>query len=93
MVHTSSCTLAQTSTSVTSLHPGQNKMKPWIIDIGASDHMTCSSHSFISYSPCPGNYKVKIANSSLSTVVEKGSIKISKKLDTSFSSPCSKFVL
>ena len=27
----------------------------WIIDSGASDHMTNSSKHFISYSPCPSN--------------------------------------
>ena len=80
MVHTSSCTLAQTSTFITTLYAGQNKNELWIIDSGTSDHMTNSPRSFISYSPCPSNYKVKIANGSLSTVVEKGSIKISKNL-------------
>ena len=30
---------------------------PWIIDSGASDHMTNLSHLFISYTPCSGNKK------------------------------------
>ncbi|RVW92973.1 Retrovirus-related Pol polyprotein from transposon RE1 [Vitis vinifera] len=33
------------------------KSTPWIIDSGASDHMTNSSNMFESYSPCPGNKK------------------------------------
>ncbi|RVW34481.1 Retrovirus-related Pol polyprotein from transposon RE2 [Vitis vinifera] len=33
------------------------KSTPWIIDSGASNHMTNSSNMFESYSPCPGNKK------------------------------------
>ncbi|RVW91336.1 hypothetical protein CK203_035410 [Vitis vinifera] len=33
------------------------KSTPWIINSGASNHMTNSSNMFESYSPCPGNKK------------------------------------
>lgn len=47
---------------------------PWIIDSGASNHMTDSYNLFITYSTCAVNLKVKIANGSL---LEKG---VSKSL-------------
>lgn len=49
---------------------------PWIIDSGASDHMTHAYHLFFSYLPCTGNVKVKIAYGTLSPIGGKKSIKI-----------------
>ena len=46
----------------------------WIIDSGAIDHMTCSSHNFSTYSPCPSNKKITIADGSSITVVGQGDI-------------------
>ena len=42
--------------------------------------MTGSSNLFSSYSPCPGNTKIKIADGSFSTSTRKWSIKISSLL-------------
>ena len=53
---------------------------PWIIDSGASDHMTDAHHLFSTYSPCAGNLKVKIADGTLSPVAGKGSIRISESI-------------
>ena len=50
---------------------------PWIIDSGASDHMTNSHHLFSSYTPCAGNLR---ADGSLATVAGKGSIRISDSI-------------
>src|SRR2546430_13019699 len=47
---------------------------PWIIDSGASKHMTENSKFFTSYSPQSGRDKVKIANGSLSLILGKGFI-------------------
>ncbi|RVX14577.1 hypothetical protein CK203_012112 [Vitis vinifera] len=57
------------------------KSTPWIIDSGASDHMTNSSNMFESYSPCPGNKKVRIADGNFSPNARKGLIKISEEID------------
>ena len=43
--------------------------------------MTSSSHLFESYSPCSRNEKVRIADSSFSSIAGKGLIKISKRMD------------
>ena len=53
----------------------QNKIS-WIIDYGASDHMTSNYKIFSTCSPCAGNVKVKIADGSLSTVAGKATIRI-----------------
>lgn len=50
---------------------------PWIVDSGASDHMTGNSHIFSTYSPSAGNLKVQIADGSLSSVAGKGTIQLS----------------
>ena len=52
----------------------------WIINSGATDHMTSSSKIFSSYKPCVGNKKIKIAYGSLSAIVGKGSMFISPSL-------------
>ncbi|RVW84857.1 hypothetical protein CK203_048565 [Vitis vinifera] len=53
---------------------------PWIVDFGASDHMTDAHHLFSTYSPCTDNLKVKIADGTLSPVAGKGSIRISESI-------------
>ncbi|XP_058188017.1 uncharacterized protein LOC131304703 [Rhododendron vialii] len=45
---------------------------PWIIDSGASDHMTGCSFVFYSYSTCSGKDKVRIADGSFSAISGKG---------------------
>ena len=52
----------------------------WIIDSGATDHMTGSLKLFCSYNPCAGNKKIKIADGSLSVIAGIGSIVISPSL-------------
>lgn len=53
---------------------------PWIIDSGASDHMTSCSQLFDSYYPCSGSEKIRIADGSFSPIAGKGNIKISEKI-------------
>ena len=40
----------------------------WIIDSGATDHMTSKSQLFHTYTPSPSNKKIAVANGSLVTV-------------------------
>ena len=40
----------------------------WIIDSGATDHMTSKSHLFHTYTPSPSNKKIAVVNGSLATV-------------------------
>jgi len=54
--------------------------RTWIVDSGATDHMTGESSLFSSYSPCAGNFKIKIADGSLSAVAGKGPVIISPLL-------------
>ena len=56
----------------------KNSKAPWIIDLGASDHMIGTFQLFSSYTPCSNNLRVKIANGSLSIVA--GSNKISENI-------------
>jgi hypothetical protein len=48
----------------------------WIIDSGATDHMTPSSKQFSTYSPCPSNKKIATADGTLVTVAGIGDIQI-----------------
>ncbi|KAA0064303.1 Retrovirus-related Pol polyprotein from transposon TNT 1-94 [Cucumis melo var. makuwa] len=47
---------------------------PWILDSRAIDHLKGSSKHFISYAPCAGNEKIRIADSSLALITSKGQI-------------------
>jgi hypothetical protein len=51
--------------------------RAWIVDSGASDHMTGNSTSFSSYHLCAGNHKIKIADGSFSAVAGKSSVVLS----------------
>ncbi|KAG8488224.1 hypothetical protein CXB51_018059 [Gossypium anomalum] len=52
----------------------------WVIDSGATDHMTHSSQKFVSYTPCSSSRKITIANGSVITVAGQGDIVINKNL-------------
>ena len=51
------------------------------------DHMTSCYNLFTSYFPCYGNQKVRIADNTLSSIVGKGPIPISKNLTLNFVLP------
>ncbi|KAG6518818.1 hypothetical protein ZIOFF_022299 [Zingiber officinale] len=55
---------------------GPSFYDPWVIDSGATDHMTNAANSFISYSLSSGQEKVIIADGTKATVTGKGSIKL-----------------
>ncbi|KAG6470736.1 hypothetical protein ZIOFF_071813 [Zingiber officinale] len=72
-------TPAQAHTGIRSLGlsvTGPSFYSPWVIDSGATDHMTNVANSFISYSLSSGQEKVIIADGTKATVAGKGSIKL-----------------
>jgi hypothetical protein len=56
--------VAQTGNEPNALSCCLNSSAPWIIDSGASDHMTSSHNFFESYSSCSGIEKIRIADGS-----------------------------
>lgn len=52
----------------------------WVIDSGATDHMTSSTLKFVSYTPCPSSRKITIADGSVTTVAGQGDIFINNSL-------------
>ncbi|KAL5779663.1 hypothetical protein ACOSQ2_010400 [Xanthoceras sorbifolium] len=73
-------TLAQSGNTLTALSVKQVKTKPWIIDSGASDHMTSDSSLISDFQPCNNGLTIKIADGSVSQVTGTGSVKISDSL-------------
>lgn len=60
----------------TMLNPGEQ----WIVDSGATDHMTGNSKFFLSYTPSSGQQKVQLADGTFSTVAGKGKIRLSQSI-------------
>ena len=48
----------------------------WILDSGATDHMTFNSKHFTKYNPCPSNRKVQTTDGSMLTVAGVGKVNI-----------------
>lgn len=55
----------------------RGKVKYWIIDSGATYHMTGCENLFHSYSQYTGNFKVKLTNGSFAPVAGFGTIRLS----------------
>ncbi|RVW55235.1 Retrovirus-related Pol polyprotein from transposon TNT 1-94 [Vitis vinifera] len=73
-------TLAHKSNFLSAFTAGKKRKKPWIVDSGASDHMTGDATIFDTYSSCPNNLTVRIADGSLSKVAGTGSVVLSRDL-------------
>ncbi|KAK3023240.1 hypothetical protein RJ639_043352 [Escallonia herrerae] len=71
---------AQKGNFLTALYSKAEDSSDWIIDFGASDHMTGDVSLLHECSPCHENYKVRIADGSLSTVTGIGKVIISERL-------------
>ena len=77
--------LAQKGNSLSALKVTQRKNKgSWIVDSGASDHMTGDITLFKDFYPCQENLTVRIADGSLSKVTGLGSVMISEELVLEF---------
>ena len=73
---TSSSNLASSGISYSAFNTSRTVSDDsWIIDSGASDHMTSARKNFFTYSPCSGHDKVRIAYGSLSPIIGKSSVK------------------
>jgi len=66
--------VAQSGTSQSLSLLSENGKKPWILDSGATDHLTGSSDNFLSYHPCVGHEKIRIVDRSFAPVASKGHI-------------------
>jgi hypothetical protein len=72
----------QASSTISSYHANSQGMehtqahtpKPWIIDYGATNHMTGASNLFTSYTPCSDKDKVCLADGSMSPITGRGSV-------------------
>ncbi|KAF7835228.1 Retrovirus-related Pol polyprotein from transposon TNT 1-94 [Senna tora] len=64
----------------TGLHVTSNPSRYWIVDSGASDHMTGDSGMFSSWYPYTQNYKVRIADGSLADVTGIGEVSLSDSI-------------
>ena len=71
--NTTMCTVAQQGISI-------QPNIPWIIDLGAFDHMTGLSQLFHSYLPSSGLNKVRITNGSFSPIAGEGEISLTLTL-------------
>ena len=76
----SSSSQVQKGNYVSALNASVNNSTHWIIDSGASDHMTGLSYLFSSYTPCAGNIKVRIADGSFASIAGKGSVVLSDSI-------------
>ena len=56
---------------------GTSFANSWIIDSGATDHMTHTCNNFLTYSPCSSSKKIATADGSLATIAGIGDVKIS----------------
>ena len=62
------------------LNVRQENHTTWIVDSGASDHMTGNLNVFHEYIPYHDNFSVRIADGTLSRVLGRGSVIISKDI-------------
>jgi hypothetical protein len=72
-----SCSLAQNGKiPISHVFSASNKNHStiWVIDSGATDHMTYSVAGFTSYQPCPSNKKIIVVDGSLTTIAGQGTI-------------------
>lgn len=72
--------MVQSGTFPSALSVKNEVPRSWIIDSGATDHMTGNPKVFNTFEPCKGNFNVKVADGTLSKVIGYGTVIISKNL-------------
>ncbi|RVX23040.1 Retrovirus-related Pol polyprotein from transposon TNT 1-94 [Vitis vinifera] len=68
------------STTGVAFTANRGGMRPWIVDTGASDHMTGDAAILQNYKPSNGHSSIHIADGSKSKIAGTGSIKLTKDL-------------
>ncbi|RVW56514.1 Retrovirus-related Pol polyprotein from transposon TNT 1-94 [Vitis vinifera] len=68
------------STTGVAFTANRGGMRPWIVDTGASDHMTGDAAILQNYKPSNGHSSIHIADGSTSKIAGTGSIKLTKDL-------------
>lgn len=81
--------MAQKGNFLSALTLNSKKNSPWIVNSGASDHITGNATLFRKYYPCKEDLTVKIADGYLSMVAGTGSIIISEYILV-IGPPCAK---
>jgi hypothetical protein len=77
------CSLAYSGAFLTSIGlnvSGKTFANSWVMDSGATNHMTHSPNGFTTYFQCPSSRKIATANGSLTTVAGVGDVKIGPSL-------------
>ena len=59
---------------------GDEFRNAWILDSGATDHMTHSSNHFKTYTPCPSSRKITVADGTTTTVAGLGDVQVNSDL-------------
>ena len=72
--------MAQQGNFVMAFNARKNNTQSWIIDSGASDHMTWDIIVFNNYTPCYNNSTIRIADGIVSKVVGTGSVTLTKDI-------------
>ncbi|KAL6339861.1 hypothetical protein AAG906_034949 [Vitis piasezkii] len=80
MLHKLLSQVGSGSTTGVAFTANRGGMKPWIVDTGASDHMTGDAAILQNYKPSNGHSSVHIADGSKSKIAGTGSIKLTKDL-------------
>lgn len=72
--------VVQKGNVLNALNTSRGRTTSWIVDSGASDHMTGDITVFKKYFPCQDNSTVRIADGTTSRVFGRGSVVISKDI-------------
>ena len=77
------CSLTLSSETLISLglNASSDEFKnAWILDSGATDHMTHNPNQFKTYLPCPSNRKIVVADGTTTTVSSIGNVQVTSNL-------------
>ena len=77
----SSVNLVQSGNSIIALNTAMTADDTWIVDSGATDHMTGNRGLFKTLRLCPENLRVKVANGVVTKVAGIGSVLLTEHLE------------